>query len=128
MNRDDILKMAFQLGESIGECEEMQLFQESQANVIKDAEAYGLIMRYQETKMKFTEQVRQGDMLTEEQEKELDGIENEMQNHPLVGNMLMAQEKVNNLMNAVYFSINQALQGPSSCSSGSCEGCGGGCG
>lgn len=127
MSKDDIIRMAFELGLALADSEEMRNYRETQTMVISDAEAYGLIMRYQEAREKATQKLRETGRLEVEDEQSLRNLEQSMRENPLVKNMLEQRQKVDNLMDAVYFSIEQAMNSPA-CSGSGCDSCGGSCG
>ncbi|MGE5544437.1 MAG: hypothetical protein ACM3UW_05625 [Bacillota bacterium] len=53
-------------------------------------------------------------------------MEEAMYNNPLIKGLFDAQEKFNNLMNGVYFALDQAIHGNPGCGGG-CDTCGGSC-
>lgn len=128
MTRDEILKMAFELGVAIGASQEMADFRESQSDVMKDAEAYSLVTRYQEAREHLDVLLQEGQAPSDEEKKYLIDMEQALDENPLIKDLVASQETLNNLMNAVYYSINQAANGGSGCSGNDCSSCGGSCG
>ncbi|MGE5416954.1 MAG: YlbF family regulator [Acidobacteriota bacterium] len=126
MTRDEIIRKAFELGATIADSEEMQVFRQMQAEVMKDAEAYSLVQRYQEAREQAAEMMEQEVIIPIEDEEYLSHLEEELQNNPIVKDLLVAQDSVTNLLNAVYFAIDQAVNGPS-CEGEDCSSCGGSC-
>lgn len=130
MNTEEIIKAAFDLGNAIAQSEEMIDLRNQQAELMGKKEAYDLIMRYQDTKTKIDNKLMDGLLVTKQEEAHLDILEQQISNHPDIQILLAAQEKLENLMQAVYFAINQAVTGSCSsgdgCSSG-CDSCGGSC-
>lgn len=126
MNQEEIIRMAFELGTAVADSELMQDYRATQSEVIKDAEAYNLVMRFQEAREQASHRVKEGGNLTEEEQNHLQALEVSLRENSLVSELMGAQEKVSNLMNAVYFAIEQAINGPD-CGGGSCDSCGGSC-
>lgn len=124
MNTEDIIKIAFELGNAIAQSEEMTNLKTQQAELMGKKEAYELIMRYQEAKTKIDHKLMDGLIVTQQEENHLDIMEQQISTHPDIQNLLAVQEQLENLMQAVYFAINQAVSGD--CSSG-CDSCGGNC-
>jgi cell fate (sporulation/competence/biofilm development) regulator YmcA (YheA/YmcA/DUF963 family) len=65
--------------------------------------------------------------VTAAEEKNIEIMEEEINNNPLIQELIKVQEKFDSLMQGVYFAMNQAISGSDTCSSG-CDSCGGGCG
>ena len=107
MTSEEIIKMAFELGHAVAQSEEIEGLKLSQNKVAQDHMAYDIIMSYQDAKSKLDN---------------LQKLEQELKGNSIVNELLSAQEKFDNLMQAVYFAMNQALSG--SCSGG-CDSCGG---
>jgi len=124
LNTEEIIKIAFELGNAIAQSAEMINLKNQQAGLMGKKEAYELIMRYQEAKTQIDHKLMDGLMVTQQEENHLDIMEQQISSHPDIQNLLAAQEQLENLMQAVYFAINQAVSGD--CSSG-CDSCGGHC-
>ncbi|MEA4924372.1 MAG: YlbF family regulator [Syntrophomonadaceae bacterium] len=126
MSTEQIIKMAMELGISIAQSEEMDLLKAMQAKLMLDPEASALIGRYQEAHTQMENKMRDGLQVLPNEEQHLDILQQQLSNQPTVKEMIEVQERFNNLMQSVYFAINQAISGDS-CSS-DCSTCGGGCG
>ncbi len=124
MPKEDIIKLAFDLGTSIGDSEEIILLKELQNRLNEDFEASNLIVKYKDAKMKLEHKMNDGLVITKGEEDHIDILEQQLSNNALLQEMMSAQEKFDNLMQAVYFAMNQAITG--SCG-GSCDACNGGC-
>ncbi len=124
MNTEEIIKVAFELGNAIAQSEEMINLKNQQTELMNKKEAYDLIMRYQDAKTKIERKLMDGLMVTQPEEAHLNILEQQITNNSDIQILMAAQEKLENLMQAVYFAINQAAAG--SCSSG-CDSCGGSC-
>ncbi|MGI6513488.1 MAG: YlbF family regulator [Syntrophomonadaceae bacterium] len=120
MDRVEIISMAYHLGTTISECEEYQNFQESQSKVMRDADAVALLQEFQEARDQAVKKMEAGQEIPDEEQKYLHDLEEKMYNNPLIKGLFDAHEKFNNLMNGVYFALDQAISGN--------PGCGGGCG
>jgi cell fate (sporulation/competence/biofilm development) regulator YlbF (YheA/YmcA/DUF963 family) len=124
LNTEDIIKAAFELGSAIAQSEEMINLKNQQTELMGKKEAYDLIMRYQDAKTKMDNKLMDGLLVTQQEEAHLDILEQQITSHSDIQILLAAQEKLENLMQAVYYAINQAVTG--GCSSG-CDSCGGSC-
>lgn len=125
MTNDEIIKMAFELGNAVAESDEIGKMKDAQQNVTADPKAYELIMNFQDAKTKAENKLRDGLQLSKIEEDHLNILEQQLNSNSIIGELMAAQEKFDNLMQAVYFAMNQALSG--GCSAG-CDSCGGGCG
>lgn len=126
MDRTEIISMAFHLGTTISESEEYQGFQETQSKVMRDADAVALLQKFQEARNKAVEKMEAGQELPDEEQNYLHELEEGMYNNPLIKELLDAQEKFSNLMNGIYFAIDQAINGGAGCGGG-CDTCGESC-
>ncbi len=124
MSTEEIIKVAFELGSAIAQSEEMINLKNQQTELMGKKDAYDLIMRYQDAKTQMDHKLMDGLLVTQQEEAHLDILEQQISNNPDIQILLAAQEKLENLMQAVYFAINQAVTGD--CSSG-CDSCGGSC-
>lgn len=125
MNSDEIIKMAFELGNAVAQSDEIEEVKALQAKVTEDKAAYDLIMNYQEAKTKMDNKLKDGLLIPKPEEDHLNILEQQLNNNAVIKELMIAQEKFNNLMQAVYFAMNQAMSG--GCSAG-CDSCGGSCG
>ncbi|MBP1761331.1 MAG: hypothetical protein H6Q64_873 [Firmicutes bacterium] len=127
MTTEDIIKMAYDLGNAIAQSKEVDALREMQIKLSGDADSYGLIMRYQEAQTQMENKLQDGMNVTAAEENNIEMMEEEINNNPMIQELIKVQEKFDNLMQGVYFAMNQAISGSDSCSSG-CDSCGGGCG
>lgn len=125
MITDEIIKMAFDLGHAIAASEEIAQLKTAQEKVSADQKAYELIMNYQDAKTKSENKLRDGMQLSKIEEDHLNILQQQLNSNATVMELISTQEKFENLMQAVYFAMNQALGG--GCSS-DCSSCGGSCG
>ncbi len=126
MHRDAIIKLAMDLGSSIAESDELMEVKKLQDQLQADETAFGLVMKYQAARMNLENQQRAGQNITPQDENHLSILEQQMQNNALIQQVMDAQDRFNNLMQAVYYAMNQSLSGgcsPDGCG-GSCSGCG----
>lgn len=126
MTTENIIKQAFALGDLIAQSEEINALKVIQQKLTEDQTAYDLIMRYQDAIMKLENKRNSGLIIPSNEEDHVAILEQQLSNNPLINEMMVAQEKFDNLMQAVYFALNQAISGGDSCSDG-CESCGGSC-
>lgn len=124
---ESIIQKALDLGAAIGQSAEMNQLKELQARLHADIEASSLIMKYQEARMAIENKMGDGITITKAEEDHLDILEQQLNNNPLLIEMMAVQEKFDNLMQGVYYAMNQAISGSDSCDC-SCDSCGGGCG
>ena len=128
MATEDIIKLAFELGNAIAQSEEMDSLKTMQSKLKEDKDAYGLIMRYQDAQSKIENKVQEGLTVTSAEENLIDIMEQQINTNPLIQELIQVQEKFDNLMQGVYFAMNQSISGgEEGCSSGCCDSCGGGC-
>jgi len=124
---DDIIKMAFELGNAIAQSEEIDELKAMQVKLAADQAASELISNYQEARSRAENKMRDGLTITPNEENHLDILQQQLNNNPIVQELIKVQERFNNLMQGVYFAINNAISGDS-CSSSDCSSCGGSCG
>lgn len=123
MNRETIIRLAMELGSSIAASNELAQVKNLQDRLQEDETALGLLMRYQDARMNLETKQKEGQIIGPNDENHLSILEQQLQGNALVQQVMEAQEKFNNLMQAVYFAMNQSLSG--GCSSGSCGSCSG---
>ncbi|MBO8158376.1 YlbF family regulator [Thermosyntropha sp.] len=126
MSSEAIIKLAFELGDSIAHSEEIAALKAAQEKLVANQEAYELIMRYQEARMKAEQKKSSGLIIPSNEENHLAVLEQQLNSNVLVQELMKAQERFDNLMQAVYFAMNQAIAGDGC--SGGCSSCDGSCG
>ena len=126
MNTDEIIKMAFELGSAISQSAEIDALKAMQVRLSEDPEASALITRYQEARDKADHKLKDGLLVTPTEENHLEVLQQQLSSNPIVQELIQVQEKFNNLMQGVYFALNQAIS-EQECSS-DCSSCGGSCG
>lgn len=126
MTTEKIIQMAFELGNNIAQSEEMDALQAMQIKLSVDPDASALVSYYQEARTKIENKMRDGLQIMPAEEKELEELQQKLNDNEIVKELIQVQEKFNNLMQSVYFAMNQAMTGES-CSS-DCSSCGGSCG
>lgn len=128
MTTEEIIRLAFELGTALAESDEVDRLKALQMQLTQDSNAYDLLMRYQDAKAKLDNKFQDGLLVTKAEEDHLSILEQQLTANAVISELIAAQEKFDNLMQAVYFAMNQAIAtGSGSCGSGGCEGCGGGC-
>lgn len=128
MTTEEIIKMAFELGNAIAQSEEIENLKKMQDKLSENQDAYGLIMRYQDAQSKIENKVQEGLAVTPAEENLIDIMEQQINTNPLIQELIQIQEKFDNLMQGVYFAMNQSISGEDGgCSSGCCDSCGGSC-
>lgn len=125
MTRDEIIRMAMELGQAIAASDEVQDLKDMQDKLQQDPQAFDLIMRYQEARMKMDNKRQDGLIIGNNEESHISILEQQLQSNAIIQEMVKSQETFDNLMQAVYFAMNQALSGGcgSECS-GCCDSCG----
>lgn len=126
MTNEEIIRMAFELGIAVAESDEVDRLKALQMKISEDQAAYDLIMKYQDAKNQLEHKHQDGLLITKAEEDHLSILEQQLNANMVVHELIEAQEKFDNLMQAVYFAMNQAITGGNSCSSG-CDSCGGDC-
>ncbi|HNX29327.1 MAG TPA: YlbF family regulator [Syntrophomonadaceae bacterium] len=127
MSGEDIIKLAFELGEALAQSDEIEQVKNMQAKITEDTRAYDLIVNYQNAKIKLDDQLNEGKIVSKTDEDHLQILEDQLSSNETIQQLMMAQEKFDNLMQAVYYAINSAIAGEDTCSSG-CGSCDCGCG
>lgn len=123
---EEIITMAMELGNALAETDELEQLRNVQALLNEDVRSYELILHYQQARMKLEEQRSEGKIINKNDENHLQILEDQLAENETIQQLMQAQEKFDNLVQAVYFAINQSITG-GQCSSG-CDSCGGGCG
>ena len=125
VEKTDIIKLALELGSALRDSDEIKAIMVAQERLKADLEASDLLMRFQDAKNKMENKMRDGLIISDAEKNHLTIIEQQMRSNALVSELMSVQGNFENLMQAVYYAMNQALAGgcPSDCSS-----CGGGCG
>jgi len=126
LTTDEIIAMAFELGSAISQSLEFDAVKDMQNRLGEDQEASNLIMHYQEERAKTDNKLQDGLLITSNEENQSDILLQQLSSNPTVQELIQVQEKFNNLMQGVYFALNQAISGDE-CSS-DCGSCGGSCG
>lgn len=126
MNTEEIIKKAFELGDAIAQSKEVASLQAMQAKLSEDQEASLLINQYQRVRTQLENKVQDGLQVMPAEEKNLENLQEQLNNNQMVKELIQVQEQFNALMQSVYFAINQSITGES-CSS-DCSSCGGSCG
>lgn len=127
MDGEHIIKLAFELGEALAQSDEIEQLKNIQANITEDNRAYDLIVSYQNIKNKLDDQINEGKIISKTDEDHLQILEDELASNEIIRQLMMAQERFDNLMQAVYYAINSAIIADDDCSSG-CDSCGCDCG
>ncbi|HZK43436.1 MAG TPA: YlbF family regulator [Syntrophomonadaceae bacterium] len=109
MTTENIIKKAFDLGSSIADSDEINLLKDLQQKLIEDTDAYDLIMRYQDARLKLENKKESGLIVPGNEENHIAILEQQLSTNSLIQEMMIAQEKFDNLMQAVYQSLNQAI-------------------
>jgi len=125
LTTEKIIQMAFELGNAISQSEEIESLQTMQIKLSEDPEATSLINYYQEARTQIEHKAQEGLQIMPEEEKKLESLQEQLNNNQTVKELIEVQERFNNLMQSVYFALNQAISGES-CSS-DCSSCGGSC-
>lgn len=121
MTKEEIIRQAMLLGDAIASSEELAGLRQAQQEVSSDMASYQMIVKYQQARASADSKLRQGLSLSPEEENELTDLEKMIRENEKVQNLIKRQEEFDNLMQSVYFIMNQAITGPSC--TGSCSGC-----
>ena len=124
MEREEIIRQAMQLGEVIADSEVLTRLRDKQMQLAEHAEAYSMLLRFQEAQMNLEHKLNAGEILDPNEEHALDEMEQALTNQPVVQELMKAQEEFDGLMQGVYFAINQMVTGTGNCAGG-CDGCAG---
>jgi len=121
---EEIIHLALELGNAIAESNEAAELKAIQLKLADDPEAYELIVKYQDVREKIENKIEDGLTITKSEEDHMDILEQQLNSNTMVLDLIQAQDRFNNLMQAIFFTINQAVSG--GCSSG-CDSCDGMC-
>lgn len=127
MTTEEIIRLAFELGNAVAESDEVDRLKALQMKLVQDSNAYDLLIKYQDAKSQLEHKFQDGLLVTKAEEDHLNILEQQLTANSTINELIQAQEKFDNLMQAVYFAMNQAISGSGSCSTDSCDSCGGGC-
>lgn len=123
MSKDEIIKMAFELGSMIAQSPELQELKNMQNKLNQDYEATSLIIKYQDARMKQENKKTDGLIITKEETNHMNILEQQLSNNAVIRQVLSAQEQFDNLMQGVYYALNQAIGGNCAGSCDSCDSC-----
>jgi cell fate (sporulation/competence/biofilm development) regulator YlbF (YheA/YmcA/DUF963 family) len=127
LTTEEIIRLAFELGTAVSESDEVDRLKALQMKLVQDSNAYDLLIKYQDAKSQLEHKFQDGLLVTKAEEDHLNILEQQLIANSIINELIQAQEKFDNLMQAVYFAMNQAISGSGSCSTDSCDSCGGGC-
>jgi cell fate (sporulation/competence/biofilm development) regulator YlbF (YheA/YmcA/DUF963 family) len=127
LTTEEIIRLAFELGNAVAESDEVDRLKALQMKLVQDSNAYDLLIKYQDAKSQLEHKFQDGLLVTKAEEDHLNILEQQLTANSTINELIQAQEKFDNLMQAVYFAMNQAISGSGSCSTDSCDSCGGGC-
>lgn len=124
MQTEEIIHLALELGNAIAESSEAVELKAIQLKLADDPEAYEMIVKYQDAREKIENKIEDGLTITKAEEDHLDILEQQLNANAMVLDLIQAQDRFNNLMQAIFFTINQSVSG--GCDSG-CDSCDGMC-
>ena len=84
MHRDEIIRLAMDLGSSIAQSDELLAVRRLQDQLQADETAFGLVMKYQALRMNLENKQRNGLEATPEEQNQLSIVEQQMQNNALI--------------------------------------------
>ncbi|MEN6461764.1 MAG: YlbF family regulator [Syntrophomonas sp.] len=129
MTNEEIIKLAYELGSAVSGSDEIENLKRLQTAITQDKVAYDIIMKYQDARTRADNASNSGLITGKSEEDHLNILEQQLNSNALIKELMEAQEKFDNLMQAVYFAMNQAISGGAAggCSGG-CDSCGSSCG
>lgn len=124
-----IIEKAQELGDLISNSQELEAIKKAEEAMYNDSTANELIQEFQKKQVAANNAHMNGEEVSEDLMKELEEIQNKMQDNALISNYLDAQDKFNQILQSVNYIISKALNGGDDCDCGSdcSSGCGGGC-
>jgi cell fate (sporulation/competence/biofilm development) regulator YlbF (YheA/YmcA/DUF963 family) len=78
LSKEDIIKLAFDLGTSIGDSEEINRLKELQDRLNQDLEASALIIKYKDAKMKLENKMNDGLSISKLEEDHINILEQQL--------------------------------------------------
>jgi cell fate (sporulation/competence/biofilm development) regulator YlbF (YheA/YmcA/DUF963 family) len=130
LTNEEIIKLAYELGSAVSGSDEIENLKRLQTAITQDKVAYDIIMKYQDARTRADNASNGGLITGKSEEDHLNILEQQLNSNALIKELMEAQEKFDNLMQAVYFAMNQAISGGDAggCSGGCCDSCGSSCG
>lgn len=125
MSTDRIIQIAMELGKAIALSEQVQALKDIQTQVLENIETSSLLDSYQEARSQLEHKMQDGLQVVPAEEEILEALQQQLNNQPLIQDLITAQQNLNNLMESVYFVINQAVFNDE-CEA-DCSACGGSC-
>ncbi len=104
-----ILEKALELGKKIAESDEFKDLQAKEKNMLQDKEAGRLLKSFQELQKEYQEKQMQGEQLTPADIKRFEAHETKMLENPLIREFYESQNKFQELLDTVNYTINQAM-------------------
>ncbi len=125
MSTENIIRKAMELGNAIALSDQVITLRDTQNRVLEDPQASSLLNGFQELRSQMENKARDGLQIIAAEEEKLEAMQQEINSLPLIKELIEAQEHYNNLMDSIFFVINQAVSGEE-CSA-DCSTCGGNC-
>ena len=111
MSTHELLHIAHSLGIALSKTEAWQEVQTARENLMRDSDAYQLLARYQDSAIKIERKTQDGLSITQAEIDNMSSIEEQLAGNALIVALQEAQEKFNQLMQSVYSTLDQALEG-----------------
>jgi cell fate (sporulation/competence/biofilm development) regulator YlbF (YheA/YmcA/DUF963 family) len=137
MNRDggvlmtaEIFEKAEILAAAIAKSSELSNLRSTEQAMFANEEAQQIIAEFQEEQQRLSELQEEGKELSEQDKQAIDAMEEKVENHPLIGAYLKAQDEFTQMLDSVNSILASAIAGESEHGDGcSCDsdGCGSGC-
>ncbi len=125
MSTESIIKKAMELGSAIALSEQVFTLKDAQTRVMEDPETSSLLGNFQELRSQMENKMQDGLQIVPAEEEKLESLQQQLNELPLIKELIEAQGHYNNLMESVFFVINQAVSGEE-CGA-DCSACGGSC-
>lgn len=121
----NVLEKAQELADALAGSPEIAELRGMEEKIKKNPEAEGLINEFRFKQMQYYNLQMEGKEATEEMMKEVQELQDRMEENQLVMDYMSAQERVGKILEQVNAMISRALQGDSCASGECCSGCSG---
>lgn len=105
----------------IADSKEKQAMDSLQEEIKEDGEAFNLLVRFQDFKGQIEVKRASGQELDENDQKQMRVMQQELGSNRLIQEFGAQKEGFDNLMNAVYFAMNQAIKDGNKSNCGDCD-------
>ena len=111
MNMNELLHMAHSLGKEMSKSEAWLEVLAARDKLMVDPVAYQLLARFQDASLKIERKHKDGLVIPQAEIDNFEKLQEQLASNALVAEMQEAQERFNKIMQLVYRTLDQALEG-----------------